>query len=106
MQKVIGQTQKKNVERETDQNWIFVSVAVQKWGGRSEMKKYRLLNKLYATLLGYFWLKCPLCSQYFGGHEKSGSLLISQSLGEEVCEDCIPESKHLNKKFWRVETDG
>ena len=23
----------------------------------------------YATTFGYFWLPCPLCSRYFGGHQ-------------------------------------
>ena len=30
---------------------------------------FRFLNKCYARLFGYFWLPCPVCSKYFGGHE-------------------------------------
>lgn len=29
----------------------------------------RLLNRLYARVMGYFWMPCPLCGEYFGGHE-------------------------------------
>lgn len=29
----------------------------------------RWLNRIYARLLGYFWLPCPLCVEPFGGHE-------------------------------------
>lgn len=29
----------------------------------------RCLHQLYAFWLGYFWLPCPLCGKYFGGHE-------------------------------------
>jgi hypothetical protein len=29
----------------------------------------RWLNRLYARLMGYFWLPCPLCGRPFGGHE-------------------------------------
>lgn len=32
----------------------------------------RWLNRLYAGLFGYFWLPCPLCGEYFGGHEWRG----------------------------------
>lgn len=29
----------------------------------------RWFNKLYADVFGYFWLPCPRCGRYFGGHE-------------------------------------
>lgn len=29
----------------------------------------RLLHKIYANLFGYFWHPCPVCKEYFGGHE-------------------------------------
>ena len=31
--------------------------------------RFRTLNRIYARLLGYFWLPCPLCGQMSGGHE-------------------------------------
>ena len=52
--------------------------------------KFRLLNKLYAHLFGYFWLPCPLCGQMFGGHEwKRGHLIrITQYNSKGICKDC------------------
>jgi hypothetical protein len=29
----------------------------------------RWMHRAYARLGGYFWLPCPLCGQYSGGHE-------------------------------------
>lgn len=29
----------------------------------------RFLNRVYAFVFGYFWLTCPICKEYFGGHE-------------------------------------
>lgn len=29
----------------------------------------RLLHRLWAGALGYFWSPCPSCSHMFGGHE-------------------------------------
>ena len=37
---------------------------------------FRLLNRAYAWLFGYFWLPCPVCGECFGGHEASFSALI------------------------------
>jgi hypothetical protein len=31
--------------------------------------KFRWMHKLYAKVFGYFWLPCPVCGEYFGGHE-------------------------------------
>lgn len=29
----------------------------------------RQFNEMYARSNGYFWLPCPSCKQFFGGHE-------------------------------------
>ena len=29
----------------------------------------RRYHQLHAWLFGYFWLPCPICEEYFGGHE-------------------------------------
>lgn len=29
----------------------------------------RVWNRTYALVFGYFWIPCPLCGEYFGGHE-------------------------------------
>jgi len=31
--------------------------------------RFRAINCLIAKLLGYFWLPCPICGQFSGGHE-------------------------------------
>lgn len=33
------------------------------------LRWWRWLNKIYAWFFGYFWLPCPICGKYFGGHE-------------------------------------
>lgn len=55
--------------------------------------RFRLLNKIYANIMGYFWLPCPLCGQYFGGHEwKYGEYhsIPSKKKGiyTGICPDC------------------
>lgn len=58
------------------------------------MLKFRLLNKLYAKMFGYFWTSCPLCKQMFGGHEwimKAGiksSIRVDKCTGEGICPEC------------------
>ena len=29
----------------------------------------RWLNQVYAQVFGYFWLPCPICGEFWGGHE-------------------------------------
>jgi hypothetical protein len=57
--------------------------------------RMRTLNKLYAAVAGYFWVACPLCNQYFGGHEWRGihghSSTVRNSSGVSesgICPDC------------------
>lgn len=55
--------------------------------------RFRTLNKLYAKTFGYFWLPCPNCGQYCGGHEwKDGhSIEYRTKPGETgTCADCPP----------------
>ncbi len=33
------------------------------------MRIPRWLHHLYADFAGYFWMPCPKCAEYFGGHE-------------------------------------
>lgn len=57
--------------------------------------RFRRLNKLRAAAGGYFWQPCPLCGQFFGGHEwrnidgKSSSIPTSKpGMGQGICPDC------------------
>lgn len=62
--------------------------------------KYRLLNKIYADLFGYFWTTCPLCGQMFGGHEcKGGSIMTSWDDRKKVCPDCEKKVDEYNQ-YW------
>jgi len=33
------------------------------------MKLLRFMHMIYAKVSGRFWLPCPICGAYFGGHE-------------------------------------
>lgn len=48
----------------------------------------RTFHRLYAKIVGYFWLPCPICGRYFGGHEwQEGCSICSEQkeLREAVC---------------------
>ncbi len=64
--------------------------------------KYRWLSWLYAHLLGYFWLPCPICGKHFGGHERVANqnhLMTSWHGGLSVCPDCSDEAGRRNKEY-------
>jgi len=48
------------------------SVAIHDYLIRMNFMVPRILHKWYAKLNHYFWLPCPVCGRYFGGHEKHG----------------------------------
>ena len=59
----------------------------------------RLWNHFLAWFLGYFWLPCPICGDYLGGHEGVyQALMVSATAGKIVCLKplCVAESKRLN----------
>ena len=62
------------------------------------MNILRFFNKIYAIIFGYFWLPCPICGEYFGGHEESGTLYISYIEGESTCKNCKNKAEEVNKK--------
>ena len=51
----------------------------------SEAVMLRFLNRLYAELFGYFWLGCPLCGEFFGGHEWTNHDSLD---GKGICNAC------------------
>ena len=63
-------------------------------------KMPRWFNRLYAFLNNYFWLPCPLCDRYFGGHEWFGenSLWIDYRNAKGVCLKCGERAIKRNKK--------
>lgn len=56
--------------------------------------RFRVVHRWYAAAFGYFWLPCPLCGQWFGGHEWRGvgghpSVTVAEGLGRRgICPDC------------------
>jgi hypothetical protein len=59
---------------------------------------------MWASIANYFWLPCPLCRRYSGGHEWNGvSIPVSLSRGKGVCprKECQEEAKRLTKEYHR-----
>lgn len=61
----------------------------------------RFLHKLYAKFFGYFWLPCPLCGRYFGGHEWKYTFMLNLGEGKGICNnpECIKKAKKNNDKI-------
>ena len=64
------------------------------------MRQWRWLNRCYAFIGGYFWLPCPICGRYFGGHEWSESLYLGYGSGRGTCPWCVEETKRRNAEYW------
>ncbi len=60
-------------------------------------RRPRWLHRLYAAVMGYFWLPCPRCGRYFGGHEMGGGRIDHGGYGEGTCPLC-PETTHEPEK--------
>jgi len=49
----------------------------------------RQLHRLYAWLLGYFWLSCTRCGRMFGGHEQPlGIYHRADGTSQATCPEC------------------
>jgi len=64
--------------------------------------RFRKLNQFLAFVFGYFWLPCPRCGQYTGGHEWNEkdpfqTRMINDHEGEGLCRDCAKELRHEAK---------
>ena len=52
-----------------------------------------------AFIGGYFWMPCPLCGKYFGGHEKNGGhLATSLGSGVSTCADCTKDAERITRE--------
>ena len=70
------------------------------WLRKKGPKIPRIFHRFYAWLFGYFWLPCPICGRFFGGHEESANLMTSWYGGVLVCDDhCIEEVRRRNEEF-------
>jgi len=68
--------------------------------GMSLFRRWRWINKVYARLFSYFWLPCPVCKEYFGGHEYGGSIREGQGYNSGRC-ICYKEAcKEKARKSW------
>ena len=58
----------------------------------------RWFHRFYAWLFGYFWLPCPICKEYFGGHEwpLGSNWWIEPGRGYGVCKNCTAEANRRN----------
>ena len=48
---------------------------------------FRFYNKIYAKLFHYFWLPCPVCGRFFGGHEVKEIISTKNREGQN-CQIC------------------
>lgn len=62
-------------------------------------KRPRWLQRFWAWLNSYFWLPCPLCGEYFGGHEWAGTLQLDASRGKGVCVNCVISAARRNEQM-------
>lgn len=69
----------------------------------------RLLHRLYANLMGYFWLPCPRCGEFMGGHEWKhtgiGVLTETPGLTKGVCNKCAVEIQSRHPKGAEIHLD-
>ena len=59
----------------------------------------RFLNKIYANIMGYFWIPCPVCGKHFGGHEYVNTvpLINVEDRAMGVCShECGKKAQILN----------
>lgn len=56
----------------------------------------REAHRKYANAHGYFWMPCPRCGQYFGGHEWGGEAVRFADLsGIGCCPRCPDPSNGI-----------
>ena len=77
-------------------NW-FIRTGLGDKVGSTFPYRPRILNWIWATWGGLFWLPCPICNNNFGGHEWGESLMETMHSGQGVCTKCGEEAKKINK---------
>ncbi len=66
-----------------------------------QYREERWKEEQFAHQNGYFWLPCPICHRFFGGHEDCGTLMISWNRGWNTCKRCAPEAKRRSDKLMK-----
>jgi hypothetical protein len=82
---------------------ILLAVFVRAYIPKEVMRKFtrpRFIHWVYAQLVGYFWVKCPLCGRWYGGHEDHGSIPTSPYSGRSVCPQCKEEGRRISRKYY------
>lgn len=72
----------------------------------------RCVHRAWAALAGYFWMPCPICGRYFGGHEcawvgvtlPSGKCMTVCSDPECAYEAGVLQVMNGHKTFVRIES--
>lgn len=64
----------------------------------------RRLHQLYASLMGYFWLPCPVCGRCFGGHEWQVGCSIPMKDGVYISR-CVCSAECLRRHYETVVAD-
>jgi len=76
------------------------------------MKITRWFHKYYAKAFGYSWMQCPICGDFFGGHEiadiKTNSVTDLKGNTWPVCPkaECNEEATRLKIMKWYEEHHG
>lgn len=74
------------------------------------MRRSRRRERVYARRHGYFWLPCPLCGDYFGGHELRRGVIPYEndpSLFAGICSACTTERQaYLEQMVAEGQTEG
>lgn len=59
---------------------------------RPPKSRWRWVQQVYAFFHGYFWMPCPLCGDFFGGHEWSNrdgvEILGEIGVRQGICDRC------------------
>ena len=61
----------------------------------------RWANEMYAKTHGFFWIKCPICGRYFGGHEWLDGASVPEcgktGFDLSVCPLCVKRAREITK---------
>lgn len=58
---------------------------------------WRIWQRLYAATHAYYWVACPICHRYYGGHEASGSWYQGRGRGQSVCINCKEPADEMSR---------
>lgn len=86
----------KQLKSEDDLRRLFFLTVQTSQEEHSMPFKPRWINRLYAHILGYFWLPCNICGKNYGGHETYGSSNITMTT---ICPTCTLRTYNKTGSF-------